>query len=75
MTDLAQLESEILSDIAAAGDEAALEAVRVAALGKKGSISALLATLGKMSPDERTPVSDLEKLTRIYRGILDRYFG
>jgi phenylalanyl-tRNA synthetase alpha chain len=27
--------------------------VRVASLGKKGSISALLATLGKMSPDER----------------------
>src|SRR3977135_2140176 len=53
MTDLAQLESQILTDIAAAGDEAALEAVRVAALGKKGSISALLATLGKMSPDER----------------------
>src|ERR1700737_3294066 len=53
MTDLAKLESEILSQIAAAGDEAALEAVRVAALGKKGSISALLATLGKMSPDER----------------------
>src|SRR2546429_5055140 len=53
MTDLAQLESEILSQIAAAGDEAALEAVRVAALGKKGTISALLATLGKMSPDER----------------------
>jgi succinyl-diaminopimelate desuccinylase len=25
--------------------------------------------------DERTPLSDLEKLTRIYRGILDRYFG
>jgi succinyl-diaminopimelate desuccinylase len=25
--------------------------------------------------DERTPVSDLEKLTNIYRGILDRYFG
>src|SRR5882724_4752720 len=25
--------------------------------------------------DERTPVSDLEKLTRIYRGVLDRYFG
>ena len=24
--------------------------------------------------DERTPVSDLEKLTRVYRGILDRYF-
>jgi succinyl-diaminopimelate desuccinylase len=25
--------------------------------------------------DERTAVSDLEKLTRIYRGILDRYFA
>src|ERR1700756_3438299 len=53
MTDLAQLESQILAEIAAAGDEAALETVRVAALGKKGSISALLATLGKMPPDER----------------------
>src|SRR5450631_2231527 len=53
MTDLAQLESQILVDIRAASDEAALEAVRVAALGKKGSISALLSTLGKMSPDDR----------------------
>src|SRR5450432_4365395 len=53
MTDLAQLEFQILVDIGAASDEAALEAVRVAALGKKGSISALLSTLGKMSPDER----------------------
>src|ERR1700761_4147011 len=53
MSDLAQLESEILTQVAAADNEAALEAVRVAALGKKGSISALLATLGKMSPDER----------------------
>jgi succinyl-diaminopimelate desuccinylase len=25
--------------------------------------------------DERTPVADLEKLTKIYRGILDRYFA
>jgi len=25
--------------------------------------------------DERAAVSDLEKLTRIYRGVLDRYFG
>ena len=53
VSDLATLEQTILGEIAAAGDEAALEAVRVAALGKKGSISALLATLGKMSPDER----------------------
>src|ERR1700694_4624507 len=53
MSDLVTLEQNILADLAAASDEAALEAVRVAALGKKGSISALLATLGKMSPDER----------------------
>jgi succinyl-diaminopimelate desuccinylase len=25
--------------------------------------------------DERTPVDDLEKLTKIYRGVLDRYFA
>ena len=53
MSDIARLESEILSAVSAAGDEAALEAVRVAALGKKGSISELLGTLGKMTPDER----------------------
>jgi phenylalanyl-tRNA synthetase alpha chain len=51
--DLAPLQREILSDIGAATDESALEGVRVGALGKKGTISALLATLGKMSPDER----------------------
>ena len=53
MTDLSALQAETLAAIAGAADEAALEAVRVAALGKKGAISALLATLGKMSPDER----------------------
>ncbi len=53
MSDVASLESELIGVIGTAGDEAALEAVRIAALGKKGSISALLATLGKMSPEER----------------------
>ena len=53
MTDLANLEHDTLSSIAAAADEAALESARVAALGKKGAISALLSTLGKMAPDER----------------------
>jgi phenylalanyl-tRNA synthetase alpha chain len=53
MSDLTALETETLAAIAAASDEAALENVRVAALGKKGSISALLATLGKMLPEER----------------------
>lgn len=53
MTDIASLQSQILADINAAGDEAALDAVRVAALGKKGSVSALLATMGKLTPEER----------------------
>ena len=53
MPHLQTLESETLAAISAASDEAALEGVRIAALGKKGSVSALLSTLGKMSPDER----------------------
>ena len=53
MSDLSALERETLAAIESAPDESALEAARVAALGKKGSISALLATLGKLAPDER----------------------
>jgi phenylalanyl-tRNA synthetase alpha chain len=53
MTDLKKLEAETLAAVAAAKDEATLEAVRVGALGKKGAISELLKTLGTMSPDER----------------------
>jgi phenylalanyl-tRNA synthetase alpha chain len=53
MSDIATLEKEILANVDAAADEAALEAVRVAALGKSGLVSALLKTLGSMSPDER----------------------
>jgi phenylalanyl-tRNA synthetase alpha chain len=56
MTDLTTLEMTLLADIAAAGDEAALEAVRIAALGKKGSVSERLKTLGSMSPEERQSV-------------------
>src|ERR1700750_2671381 len=53
MTDIATLETEISTAIAGAPDEAALEAVRVAALGKSGSVTALLKPLGGLSPDER----------------------
>jgi len=53
MPDLGALKEEICKRIAAAQDETALEAVRVAALGKKGSISALLAGLGGIAPEER----------------------
>jgi phenylalanyl-tRNA synthetase alpha chain len=53
MSDLQSLEANILAEITAANDEAALEAVRVSALGKKGTVAALLATLGKLTPEER----------------------
>jgi phenylalanyl-tRNA synthetase alpha chain len=53
MSETAQLEQNILVEVAAASDEAALEAVRVSALGKNGSITALLKTLGAMAPEER----------------------
>ncbi|HLL26310.1 MAG TPA: phenylalanine--tRNA ligase subunit alpha [Xanthobacteraceae bacterium] len=53
MIDLKKLEDELIAAIGAAKTDAALEAVRVAALGKKGAISELLKTLGGMSPDER----------------------
>jgi len=50
---LTALESALMADIAATADETSLEAVRVAALGKKGSVSELLKTLGGMSAEER----------------------
>jgi phenylalanyl-tRNA synthetase alpha chain len=53
MSDLAALERDTLAAIDAASDESALEAARVAALGKKGSISALLGGLGKLTTEER----------------------
>lgn len=53
MSDLQTLEAEITAAIEAAATEAALEDVRVATLGKKGSVSEKMKTLGKMSPEER----------------------
>lgn len=50
---ISTLRADLTAAITAAGDEAALDAVRVAALGKKGSVSALLASLGSMAPEDR----------------------
>ena len=50
---LENLEAELIALIAQASSESAIEEVRVSALGKSGSISALLKTLGAMTPDER----------------------
>lgn len=53
MSDIPELERKLLADLAAAGDEAAVEAVRVAALGRNGAITALLKSLGSMSAEQR----------------------
>ncbi|KAA0972649.1 phenylalanine--tRNA ligase subunit alpha [Aureimonas fodinaquatilis] len=53
LSDLAALEAHYLTDIQSATDEAALENVRLAALGKKGEISERLKSLGRMSDEER----------------------
>ncbi|MGC4024739.1 MAG: phenylalanine--tRNA ligase subunit alpha [Mesorhizobium sp.] len=53
MTELSRIENELMHAIAAAADEPSIEAVRVAALGKKGSVSELLKTLGGMSAEDR----------------------
>jgi phenylalanyl-tRNA synthetase alpha chain len=53
MTDIELLEKTLLGEIAAAADEAAVETVRIAAMGKNGSVSALLKTLAAMTPQER----------------------
>ena len=53
MTDNATLQTELMAAIDSADTLDALEAVRISALGKQGSVSALLKTMGAMSPDER----------------------
>lgn len=53
MTDIATLQTELTAAIDSAETLDTLEAVRISALGKQGSVSALLKTMGAMSPDER----------------------
>ncbi|MFL5165557.1 MAG: phenylalanine--tRNA ligase subunit alpha [Microvirga sp.] len=53
MDDLSSIRSEALSAVEQAADLGALDAVRVAALGKKGSVTGLMKTLGTLAPDQR----------------------
>jgi phenylalanyl-tRNA synthetase alpha chain len=53
MTDIDSIRGKYIVDIAAAKDEATLEEVRLAALGKKGEISLIMRALGAMDPHER----------------------
>ena len=53
MSDLESLTRKLLQRIAGSGDLQALEAARIEALGKKGSITAQLKLLGGLPPEER----------------------
>jgi phenylalanyl-tRNA synthetase alpha chain len=66
MTDLSLLEAELASAIASAVTLEALEEVRVRALGKSGTITGLLKTLGAMTPDQR------QTLGPAYNGLRER---
>ena len=50
---LADLESESVQTIDAAATEADLEALRISLLGKKGRLSAVLGSMGRLGPQER----------------------
>ena len=47
------VERDLVASIASADSLKTLDEIRIAALGKKGSVSALMSTLGKMAPEER----------------------
>jgi phenylalanyl-tRNA synthetase alpha chain len=53
MSDIEKLQSGALAAIQAADSLDALEALRIGYLGKQGSISGLMKTLGAMSPEEK----------------------
>ena len=53
MENLEQLRGRLIAEVAAAQDMAALEAVRIAALGKKGHVTGLMKTLGGLEAGER----------------------
>jgi len=52
---LSELQEQATQAIAGAGDLSTLDQVRVAYLGKKGAIKALLKQTGALSPEERRP--------------------
>ena len=63
MTDIATLQTDLMGAINSADTLDSLEAVRIAALGKQGSVSALLKTMGSMSPEERQRRLQAKRLT------------
>ena len=61
---LEKLAKESLEAVAAAGDIAALDALRVKYLGKKGELTAILKQMGKLSAEERPVMGQLANSVR-----------
>ena len=61
---LAKIRAEALAAFAAAPDAAALDALRVQYLGKKGELTAVLKMMGKLSPEERPAMGQLANEVR-----------
>lgn len=74
MTDLDNLKADLIGQISQLGDLAGLESVRVHALGKQGVVTALLKSLGKMTPEERQEKGPVIHSLRqaVAQGIADR---
>ena len=64
MSDLQQLSNQALADIAAADTPDAIEALRVSLLGKSGSVTALLKSLGALPAEERKQAGEAINRTR-----------
>ena len=70
---LAQIRATALAAFEAAGDSAALDALRVQYLGKKGELTSLLKQMGKLSAEERPAMGQLANEVRAaLEGALER---
>lgn len=62
--DLERIREEALAEIAGAANEAELDAVRIKYSGKKGALTAILKTMGKLSAEERPVMGQLANTVR-----------
>ena len=62
--ELNELNAQALRDIEAAADTAALEEVRVAVLGKKGTLTGYLRGMGQLPKEERAEVGKTANIVR-----------
>ena len=61
---LESIKAQALSNIQNAADLAALDAVRVRVLGKKGELTAVLKQMGKLSAEERPVMGQMANTVR-----------